>query len=77
MAAAEFATLADSLRARGVDPQRAAHFLMRLLFCLFAEDIGLLPPKLFSVLLERTRRRPADFKAGSHSQCSSDCGFFP
>jgi len=63
MAAAEFATLADSLRARGVDPQRAAHFLMRLLFCLFAEDIGLLPPKLFSVLLERTRRRPADFKA--------------
>ncbi len=76
MAAAEFATLADSLRARGVDPQRAAHFLMRLLFCLFAEDIGLLPPKLFSVLLERTRHRPADFKAGSHSQCSSDRGFF-
>ena len=63
MAATEFATLADSLRARGVDPQRAAHFLMRLLFCLFAEDIGLLPPKLFSVLLERTRHRPADFKA--------------
>jgi type II restriction/modification system DNA methylase subunit YeeA len=62
MAAREFATLADSLRARGVDPQRAAHFLMRLLFCLFAEDIGLLPPKLFSVLLERTRHRPADFK---------------
>src|SRR5208282_4148976 len=59
MAAAEFATLADSLRARGVDPQRAAHFLMRLLFCLYAEDIGLLPAKLFSVLLERTRRRPA------------------
>jgi predicted nuclease of predicted toxin-antitoxin system len=24
---------------------------MRLLFCLFAEDIGLLPPKLFSVLI--------------------------
>jgi type II restriction/modification system DNA methylase subunit YeeA len=63
LAAAEFATLAESLRGRGVDPQRAAHFLMRLLFCLFAEDIGLLPPKLFSVLLERTRRRPADFKA--------------
>ena len=63
MAAAEFATLADSLRARGVDPQRAAHFLMRMLFCLFAEDIGLLPPKLFSKLLENMRRRPADFKA--------------
>src|ERR1019366_4471396 len=61
-AAAEFAALADSLRKRGNDPQRAAHFLMRLLFCLFAEDIGLLPPKLFSLLLRRTRGRPADFK---------------
>jgi type II restriction/modification system DNA methylase subunit YeeA len=61
-AAAEFATLADSLRARGVDPQHAAHFLMRLLFCLFAQDIGLLPPKLFSALLEHMRARPADFR---------------
>jgi hypothetical protein len=39
LAAGEFATLAESLRGRGVDPERAAHFLMRLLFCLFAEDI--------------------------------------
>jgi MmeI, DNA-methyltransferase domain/MmeI, helicase spacer domain/MmeI, target recognition domain/MmeI, N-terminal domain len=63
MAAAEFATLADSLRKTGNDPQRAAHFLMRLLFCLFGEDIGLLPPKLFSRLLERTRTRPTEFRA--------------
>jgi type II restriction/modification system DNA methylase subunit YeeA len=62
-AADKFATLAASLRDRGVDPQRAAHFLMRLLFCLFAEDIGLLPPKLFSKLLENMRRLPAGFKA--------------
>ncbi|MGH9783161.1 MAG: class I SAM-dependent DNA methyltransferase [Terriglobia bacterium] len=61
IAAAEFASLADSLRQRGNHPQRAAHFLMRLLFCLFAEDIGLLPGKLFSSLLLRTRDRPADF----------------
>lgn len=47
MAAAEFATIADSLRKRGNDPQLAAHFLMRLLFCLFAADIGLLPPILW------------------------------
>jgi len=63
MAAREFAALADSLRARGNDSQQAAHFLMRLLFCLFAEDIGLLPRKLFSVLVERTRINPANFKA--------------
>ncbi len=61
-AAAEFATLAESLRQRGVDPERAAHFLMRLLFCLFAEDIELLPRRLFTRLVARTRRRPAVFR---------------
>jgi hypothetical protein len=61
LAAREFATLAESLRRRGADPEQAAHFLMRLLFCLFAEDIGLLPPRLFTRLVETTRGRPADF----------------
>jgi hypothetical protein len=42
-AAAEFAKLAAGLHRRGADPEQAARFLMRLLFCLFAEDIGLLP----------------------------------
>ncbi len=61
-AAAEFATLAESLRQRGVDPERAAHFLMRLLFCLFAEDINLLPRRLFTRLVEQTKRRPVVFR---------------
>ena len=61
-AAARFATLAESLRQRGVSPERAAHFLMRLLFCLFAEDIELLPRRLFTRLVARTRRRPAVFQ---------------
>jgi hypothetical protein len=38
-AAREFARLAEGLRQRGEDPDRAAHFLIRLLFCLFAEDV--------------------------------------
>jgi type II restriction/modification system DNA methylase subunit YeeA len=62
-AAAEFAKLAAGLRARGAGPEAAAHFLMRLLFCLFAEDIGLLPAKLFTTLVERTRRDPPAFTA--------------
>lgn len=62
-AAAEFAELAERLRRRGADPHQAARFLMRLLFCLFAEDVGLLPRKLFETLVERTRVRPADFNA--------------
>ncbi|MBI1880635.1 MAG: class I SAM-dependent DNA methyltransferase, partial [Chloroflexi bacterium] len=61
-AAKEFARLAELLRKYGDDPPRIAHFLIRLLFCLFAEDVGLLPPKLFSQLVSRTRRSPADFR---------------
>ena len=38
-AANEFARLADLLRRYGAAPQEAAHFLIRLLFCLFAEDL--------------------------------------
>jgi len=62
-AARAFAALAESLRRRGEDPEATAHFLMRLLFCLFAEDIGLLPERLFTTLVERTRTRPSDFAA--------------
>jgi methylase of polypeptide subunit release factors len=54
-AAREFAHLADLLRKWGEDPQRIAHFLIQLLFCLFAEDVGLLPHALFSRLIEQMR----------------------
>jgi hypothetical protein len=60
-AAAEFAKLADSLEQRGVAPERAAHFLMRLLFCLFADSIGLLPDHLFRQMIELDRYKPANF----------------
>ena len=59
--AAEFAKLADSLERRGIEPQRAAHFLMRLLFCLFADSIGLLPEHLFRQMIELDKTRPANF----------------
>ena len=47
-AAKQFAVLADGMRDRGIEPHRAAHFLMKLMFCMFAGDIGLLPGKRFS-----------------------------
>jgi hypothetical protein len=53
--------LAQQLRPRGHAPQPVAHFMTRVLFCLFAEDIGLLPDRLFSTLVEESRRTPADF----------------
>ena len=60
--AREFSRLADALRARGEDPHHAAHFLIRLLFCLFAEDIGLLPNQLFRRLVVAFRDDPARFQ---------------
>ncbi len=60
-AAAEFAKLADLLRKYGEDPQQIAHFLTRLLFCLFAEDINLLPRDIFTRLVTQTRRNSAAF----------------
>ncbi len=59
-AAQEFARLAEQLRLYGVAPQPAAHFLIRILFCLFAEDVGLLPNKLFSRLVKQSWMRPGD-----------------
>jgi len=60
-AASEFARMAELLRKSGADPQAAAHFAIRLLFCLFAEDIGLLPIGLFTRRVKRTQKRPAAF----------------
>ncbi|KAB2923524.1 MAG: class I SAM-dependent DNA methyltransferase [Candidatus Contendobacter sp.] len=60
-AATLLGSLAQRLRQRGHDPQVVAHALTRLLFCLFAEDIGLLPGQLFSNLLAEARQSPAEF----------------
>ncbi len=60
-AAATFADLAHSLRERGHDPQTVAHFVNRLVFCMFAEDVGLLPDSMFTRMLEQARKRPEEF----------------
>ncbi len=62
-AAGKFARLADGMRDRGVEPEAAAHFLNKLLFCLFAEDVRLLPEGLFSKVVARGARRPDTFNA--------------
>jgi hypothetical protein len=56
-AARHFAGLAQALRSRGNDAQAVAHFLDRILFCLFAEDAGLLPKGIFSRVAEASRGR--------------------
>ena len=58
-AATEFAELARRLRDRGNDPQEVAHFVNRLVFCMFANNTGLLPEGLFGAMLAIAKRRPA------------------
>ncbi len=60
-AAATFAELAQGLRDHGHEPQTVAHFVNRLVFCMFAEDVGLLPGNMFTRMLEHARRRPEEF----------------
>jgi hypothetical protein len=51
-AASRIAAIALTMRDRGLDPHEIARFLDRVVFALFAEDVNLLPDKIFS-------RRPA------------------
>jgi len=60
-AAADFAELARRLRSRGHDAQAVAHFVNRLVFCLFADDVALLPSGLFERMLTAARRNPGRF----------------
>ena len=55
--------LAVRLGQRGHDPHDAAHFLMKCMFCLFAEDVELLPERLFTRLLHQWRDNPAELTA--------------
>ncbi len=57
--ATRFTKLAQGMRQRGVPADRAAHFLMKLMFCMFAEDIGLLNPGLFTRTVTNARSDPA------------------
>lgn len=57
--AGRFARLSDGMRDRHVPAGKAAHFLMKLMFCMFAEDIDLLPERVFKKILSTCRNDPA------------------
>jgi type II restriction/modification system DNA methylase subunit YeeA len=57
-AAEAFAGIAQRFRDQGHDGHRVAHFINKLLFSMFAEDIGLLPSGLFTRILENSAKRP-------------------
>lgn len=62
-AAATFAGLAKRLRERGHDAEQVAHFVNRLVFCMFAEDVDLLPNRMFQRMLEHCQREPEAFES--------------
>ena len=77
-AARSFATLAEGLRKRGpakeTDPQgwqthadEVAHFLTQCLFCFFAEDVGLLPGRMFEGLVNNRRLTSEKLTGGMHN----------
>ncbi|MDZ4698843.1 MAG: type IIL restriction-modification enzyme MmeI [Rhodothermales bacterium] len=51
------ARLAASFEGAGYEPDRVAQFLMRCLFTMFAEDVGLIPDRVFTNLLTRFKDR--------------------
>ncbi len=57
----QLAKLAKSLEAQGHAPQAVAEFMMRALFTMFAEDVGLLPEKAFEQQLEQLKNTPEIF----------------
>ena len=66
-AAEVFRIIADNMRNWKAEPQRIGRFLTKLVFCLFAEDIGLLPAAssgrgIFSEIVTETREYPSKFK---------------
>jgi type II restriction/modification system DNA methylase subunit YeeA len=60
-AAEEFTRLKDNLRVRHADNEAVARFIMQLLFCLFADSVGLLPDNLFRKAILEARQEPKKF----------------
>jgi hypothetical protein len=66
-AAKEFVTIAERLRMAGHAPEAVAHFLNRIVFCLFAEDVNLCPTAALRrgvAARDQARRFPGDRAQG-------------
>ncbi len=61
-AAEEFSELAQRLRERGHEAHAVAHFVNRLVFCMFAEDVRLLPDHMFTKMLKASIKAPERFE---------------
>jgi hypothetical protein len=92
LAAKSFAALAEGLRRRGVAmgqyveqsqesqnvANQVAHFLTQCVFCFFAEDVGLLPGRMFERLVNNRHITPAKLTQGLRDllQAMADGGLY-
>ncbi len=61
-AADKFQTISDSLQHRNPDREAVAHFVNQLVFCFFANSVGLLPDGLWKKLLRAAEQQPHEAK---------------
>jgi type II restriction/modification system DNA methylase subunit YeeA len=61
-AADKFQTISDRLQHRNPDREAVAHFVNQLVFCFFADSVGLLPNGVWKKLLQTAERKPAKAK---------------
>jgi type II restriction/modification system DNA methylase subunit YeeA len=61
-AADKFQTISDSLQHRNPNREAVAHFVNQLVFCFFADSVGLLPHGVWRKLLEACSRKPEKSK---------------
>ena len=77
-AANAFATTAARLREAGVPAELTSHLLTQCLFCFFAEDVGLLPGRIFERLVGNQAAEPETLRRGLQGLFSTmrDGGLF-
>ncbi|MFN4252132.1 class I SAM-dependent DNA methyltransferase [Deinococcus sp.] len=62
-ATGQVGAVARAMVKRGHDRPAVAHFMLRVVFAMFAEDIGLLKDRLLTAVLERSVTKPAQSEA--------------
>lgn len=62
LAVAEALKQHQRLTGEAYTPEQRAHFLIRLLFCLFAEDLGLLPDGVFTQIVKSQGQTYSDLR---------------
>ena len=56
-----FSDIVADMEGHDVDPEKLARYLNQIIFCLYAEDAGLLPDGLFTNIVKQQYRNPSRF----------------